>query len=131
MIHNHEFVKTMVVDGNGIYRLNGKVVVPVDKALRERVIKMHHDLPSAGHRGITKTLKLVERSFWWPTLTKDVTQYVSTCDMCQRMKANSQKKAGLLQPLSVPKRPWQSVSMDLITGLSMSNGYDSILVFVD
>ena len=39
---------------------------------------------------------------------------------------------GLLQPLSVPARPWQDISMDFITGLPVSgDGYDAILRFVD
>ena len=39
---------------------------------------------------------------------------------------------GLLQPLPVPTRPWQDISMDFITGLPVSgDGYDATLTFVD
>ena len=39
---------------------------------------------------------------------------------------------GLLQPLPIPDRPWQQVSLDLITALPRSrNGHDAIVVFVD
>ena len=39
---------------------------------------------------------------------------------------------GLMQPLPIPTRPWQQVSMDLITQLPRSRtGNDAIVVFVD
>lgn len=126
-----EFTARMNLDARGVWRLGGKVVVPNDASLRNRLIRLHHDAPYAAHRGITKTLELIERLFWWPGSRHDVETYVRTCNLCQRMNTSNQKKAGLLQPLQVPAGPWRSVSMDLITGLPKSSGFDSILVFVD
>ena len=37
----------------------------------------------------------------------------------------------MLQPLPIPERPWESVSMDFITGLPISEGYMNIMVVVD
>jgi hypothetical protein len=52
--------------------------------------------------------------------------------VCQSNKAQTVKKAGLLQPLSVPSFKWESVSMDFITQLPVTkSGYDAIAVFVD
>jgi hypothetical protein len=40
--------------------------------------------------------------------------------------------AGKLQPLSIPGRTWESVSMDLIVELlNTADGHDLVLVFVD
>ena len=41
------------------------------------------------------------------------------------------KPQGELTPNEIPARPWQIISMDLITQLLDSQGYDSILVVVD
>lgn len=38
---------------------------------------------------------------------------------------------GLLQPLSVPKKIWQDISMDFIVGLPKSQCKEAIVVLVD
>lgn len=43
-----------------------QIFVP-DQA-RVQVLKLLHDHPLAGHFGITKTIDLVCRTFWWPDL---------------------------------------------------------------
>ncbi|KAJ9507562.1 hypothetical protein QJQ45_019379 [Haematococcus lacustris] len=111
----------------------GRVVVPDDAALRKKVIYTMHDTRSAGHLGMTKTLEQVTRWFTWPGVSENVKSYVRSCHSCQVNKSSAKKPAGLLQPLPIPERPWDSVSMDLIVKLPASgpNKYDSILVFVD
>ncbi|KAL0388133.1 UNVERIFIED_CONTAM: Transposon Ty3-G Gag-Pol polyprotein [Sesamum radiatum] len=49
-------------------------------------------------------------------MEEDVEAYVRTCLVCQLDKVERKKEAGLLQPLPIPEVPWQSVSMDFITG---------------
>jgi transposase InsO family protein len=57
---------------------------------------------------------------------------MDTFETYQRVKAEHQRPAGLLQPLKVPTSKWQDVGMDFITGLPRSNrGHDSIWVIVD
>ena len=53
------------------------------------------------------------------------------CDQCQRMKNRTEMPAGKLRPNEVPERPWQHISVDFITKLLVSKGYDSILVVCD
>ncbi|KAL0378714.1 UNVERIFIED_CONTAM: Transposon Tf2-11 polyprotein [Sesamum radiatum] len=64
-------------------------------------------------------------------LAADVETYVRICLICQQDKADHQKKAGLLQPLPIPTRPWESVSMDYISGLPKVGDLGSIIVVVD
>jgi Chromo (CHRromatin Organisation MOdifier) domain len=62
-----------------------------------------------------------------------VKEYVKGCAICQENKPRTHHKKAPLQPLPVePKRgPFQSVSMDLITDLPPSQGYNAILTIVD
>lgn len=116
---------------NDLLYCDKAIYVPDITTLRQEVLKRHHDDFKAGHFGITKTLELVSRHFWWPGVRKYVKNYVLTCDQCQRSKTPRHKPHGLLQPLPVPHRPWISISMDFIVKLPLSQGYDSILVVVD
>jgi hypothetical protein len=109
-----------------------RLYLPAGSALRTRVLHETHDAPTAGHLGKDKTLEQVKRRFYWPGMDADVLKYVRSCDACQRNKPSQQVPAGLLQPLPIPTRPWQQVSMDLITQLPKSRrGHDAIVVFVD
>jgi len=46
--------------------------------------------------------------------------------------APTPKPAGLLQPLEIPGRNWEVVSMDFSSGLTpFANGYDAIFVCMD
>ena len=57
---------------------------------------------------------------------------MALCDTCQRVKAEHQRPAGLLQPMKIPEWKWEEVGMDFIVGLpSTQRGYDSIWVIVD
>jgi hypothetical protein len=65
-------------------------------------------------------------------MKQDVTEYVALCDTCQRVKAEHQRPARLLQPLKIPKWKWEEIRMDFIVGLPRTQaGYDSIWVIVE
>ena len=64
-------------------------------------------------------------------MEQDVEFHVKTCVMCQLHKAKKCKGVGLLQPLSIPDGPWESLSMDFITGFPKVDGFTSIMVIVD
>ena len=57
-------------------------------------------------------------------------QYMETCLVWQD-KIDKAKVAGLLEPLPVPTRPWESISMDFITPLPKVGEYETILVIID
>jgi deoxyuridine 5'-triphosphate nucleotidohydrolase len=100
--------------------------------LRTHVVQEHHDNIISGHLGFDKTYENVKRNFYWPNMTQDIREYVRTCDTCQRIKSSNQHPTGLLQPLPIPKRNWESISMDFITQLPPTKEkHDAILVCVD
>jgi hypothetical protein len=106
--------------------------VPDDSDIRKECIESVHSHPYAGHYGGNRTLQQAKQLYYWPGLAKDVESFVRACDSCQRVKARRQKPYGELQPLQIPGRRWESVSMDLIMDLPQTKaGYDSIVVFVD
>ena len=60
------------------------------------------DNPLAGHFGIEKTRELIARKYYWPTLHRDVKDYVRECDVCLASKAVWHKPYSDLQFLPIP-----------------------------
>uniref|UniRef100_A0A8C5MFI7 Gypsy retrotransposon integrase-like protein 1 n=1 Tax=Leptobrachium leishanense TaxID=445787 RepID=A0A8C5MFI7_9ANUR len=106
-----------------------KVFVPSTAVLS--VLQYCHDSPLGGHGGKHKTLDLIHRFFWWPSLRKDTISYVTNCPVCIRAKVSHQRPQGLLQPLPVPHIPWEDISMDFIVELPLSAGYNTVMVVID
>lgn len=91
-----------------------------------------HEAPSVAHPGITRTCDSLAATYYWKELREDVHNFVTTCDVCQRVKAPRVKPGGLLQPIRPPLCPWEQISLDFIFGLPTTpHGLNAILVFVD
>ena len=118
-------------ESDQIITFQDRIYIPKDDALRGEVIRAHHDHPSAGHPGHYKTLELVSRNYYWPSMSREIKGYVEGCDACQRTKSSRQKAAAPLHPHDTPSGPWATISMDLIGPLPESQGKDAILVVVD
>lgn len=108
----------------------------IPTSMRDSVIQEAHDINISGHLGMDKTLERVMRRFYWPsieaTVRAYVRAYVSTCEACQRNKPSNRRPAGLLQPLPIPDKRWDSVSINFMINLPKTkSGFDAILVFVD
>lgn len=76
-------------------------------------------------------MALLEVAYYWPQMRDDVEVYVRTCLVCQQDKVEQQHSRGLLEPLPIPERPLESVSMDFIVALPKSEGCESIMLVVD
>ncbi|GMJ06952.1 hypothetical protein HRI_004364400 [Hibiscus trionum] len=61
----------------------------------------------------------------------DIMDYTKTCLICQQDKIDRQKTAGLLEPLSVPDIPWESISLDFIMSLPKVRDLGAVIVVVD
>ena len=65
------------IDGE-LLLYHSKVYIPKDDALRAEIVRILHDLPSAGHLGQWKTVELISHNYWWPGMTKFIRDYVNT-----------------------------------------------------
>ncbi len=105
--------------------------MPNNRELRRDIVKIHHDMPAAGHPGRYKTLELVSRNYWWPLMSQFINKYVEACDNCLRSKPKLHSAYKQLKPNETPERRWGMISMDFIMPLPKSEGYTGILVVMD
>src|SRR5438128_11340412 len=119
-------------DEQGTIWLKQRICVPDVKALRETILREAHESAYSIHPRSTKMYQDLKEYYWWYGMKRDIAEYVALCDTCQRVKAEHQRPAGLLQPLKVPEWKWDEISMDFIVGLPRTQkGHDSIWVIVD
>ena len=115
-----------------VWYMGDRLAVPSDLSIRQSIIAECHDCPSAGHLGVSKTIQRVARRFWWPHMTRSIRSYVLACGSCQRNKPSNQQPIGLLQPLPVPDKKFDHITMDFVTDLPpTARGYDSVFTIVD
>ncbi len=107
----------------------GRLFVP--ETLRSDVIRWSHCSKVACHPGVSRTTFLIKQRFWWPSMARDIQCFVLACCVCAVSKTSNRPSAGLLQPLSVPSRPWTHISLDFVTGLPASSGNTVVLTVVD
>ncbi|KAL2099488.1 hypothetical protein ACEWY4_003882 [Coilia grayii] len=106
-----------------------QLVVP--SQLREKVLKMGHDIPWSGHLSNVKTYERIAARFYWPGLYKDVQHFCKTCSKCQ-LTSIRKTSPYPLQPLPVIETPFSRIAMDLVGPLERSQtGHRYILVICD
>jgi Integrase zinc binding domain len=104
---------------NSAWYHGSALVVMEDNMLRREVLSLYHDHRLVGHPGISKTLDLLMKDYWWPIVKDFVTSYIKGCATCQSNKTNTTQPKAPPFPITpaVEVTPFETVTMDLITDL--------------
>jgi hypothetical protein len=119
------------IDGN--WYKNTALVVIGGEYMWKTIAELYHGSPTAGHQGVFKTVGMAKRDYWWPTMWEYLKKYVQGCGICQQNKSNTHPNKPPLQPI-IPKinaQPFETIVMDFIVKLPISEGYNSILTITD
>jgi hypothetical protein len=123
-----QWIEYMIQDGL-LFRGNQLCISKC--SMRENLLKEKHNGGLVGHFGHDKTFSKLNGSYFWPGMRTNVKKFVDGCRICQHTKGKRQNTR-LYQPLPIPERLWDVVSMDFILGLPrIQRGCDSIFVVVD
>lgn len=108
---------------------NPRLVIP--KSMVKQIISYHHDTLFSGHQGIKKTTSLLKDRYFWPSLNKDVEEYVSQCISCNQRKTGKRNRAPMAK-FNPTLEPFELVSLDIVGPLPVSrNGNRYLLTFID
>ncbi|XP_052486297.1 uncharacterized protein LOC128041039 [Gossypium raimondii] len=94
---------------DGILCFRGRVCVPNDSDMRQSIPREVHSSPYVMHPGGNKMYRDLRELYWWLGLKREVTYFVV-----------NQLPSGLLQPVKIPLRKWERVTMDFISGLPLT-----------
>ena len=89
----------------GIIFKGEKVIIPVE--MRKEMLQIIHN----SHSGIGKCKRRAKDVIYWPGMSSEIEDFVSTCDICAKYQRNNRKEP--LIPHAVPSRPWYKVGADL------------------
>ena len=104
----------------------------VPPSIHSSLLHSIHFSPLSGHLGCFHTKAVIEHDFWWPGLSVFVNNFIAGCTVCQQNKACTHLVILPLLPIkSTFSLPFKQLSVDLITDLPLSHGYDSLMVVVD
>ncbi len=117
----------------GKWYKEGQLVITGDVKEQKKIVKEFHNPPMARHPGIVWTKDLIMQAYWWPKLQKDVEEYVKGCAQCQANKINMHTQKAPLYPIAMEAKtcPFQTMALDFITKLPLSDGHDMILTITD
>ncbi len=118
---------------NGLIYINenSKKYLWVPPILRPKVMKLYHDAPITGHRGIKKTYANMRRDVMWTRMEKDITDYINKCKICQQYKTYAGQK-NPLKTTPIPNRCFDEISLDVVGPLpTSSSGMKYVLVIQD
>lgn len=116
---------------NGVLLYEGRLVISSQSPWIAILLKEFHSTPQGGHSGFYRTYRRVAANLFRFGMKKSIQVFVRGCDVCQRHKYLAVSPGGLLQPLNIPEQVWEDLSMDFITGLPKSKGFEAIFVIVD
>ena len=66
------------------------VCVPNDDELKKSILEEAHSGSFAMHPGSTKMYQDLKTSYWWSRMKRDVSEFVTKCMVCQKVKAEHQ-----------------------------------------
>ena len=121
---------------NGIFPIGYHLVQAhcyLCSSLRQRLpYSLNNESPfKTAHAGLEKLWAYLSEQFYWPRMGKDVKNFCTSCDICQKTKHRNFARYGTLIPNPIPGRPYESISMDFIVNLPKSGLFNAIWVVVD
>ena len=79
-----------------------QVCVPNDDELKKFILEEAHGRYFSMHPSSTKMYQDLKTSYWWSGMKRYVSEFVTKCMVCQKVKAEHQVPSGLLQPIRIP-----------------------------
>ncbi|KAG8481801.1 hypothetical protein CXB51_026415 [Gossypium anomalum] len=120
------------IDDNDCLTFKNRLCVPRNLELISKILSEAYSGPMSVHPSSRKMYNDLKRQFWWSGMKRDISNFISKCLICQQVKTKHQVPSGLLQPIMIPERKWDRITMDFVSGLPLTQSKkDSIWVIID
>ena len=72
----------LIWEQDGIAYIEGRIYIPNNKKLREKILWENHDFVNIEHLGQQRMIELLKQNYWWLGLKEDIKKYVQGCFKC-------------------------------------------------
>jgi hypothetical protein len=86
----------------GLMFYKNRLCLGDDPIIRAQVLSFVHCDPISGHSGYEGKMQMAKRDFFWKGMKRDLKQFITKCEVCQKNKHENTSLAGLVQPLPIP-----------------------------
>jgi len=93
---------------------------------RASIIREHHESVVGGHKGVTKTYRLIKRRYFWSNMRTQIQEFIRQCHTCQIQKLVRKKTRQPMKLTDTPGQAFDKVALDIFGPLrttSMGNTY--------
>ena len=111
------------------YHVSGKELIRVSRVARNKVLRMAHNTPIAGHFNRDRMFHAIRARLDWPGVVKDVEEMCNTCPVYQKAGPAVTARAPL-HPLPVMKEPFKRMAMDVVGPLPHTRSVNEFLLIV-
>ncbi|MBW0488817.1 hypothetical protein O181_028532 [Austropuccinia psidii MF-1] len=96
-LRDYKDKKLSLIDGLLYHRVKHTSAFTVeDRDHISLILQECHDCPYMGHMSEDRTKERVASTAWWPKWEQELSEYISTCERCQKANRKHGKKYGLL-----------------------------------
>lgn len=131
VLDRYVYIRTEFYSGNEDQEANSwKLWVP--RNLRDSLISRFHDSAITAHGGMSKTLDLIRRNFYWPGMVSDTRDFVRKCEICKGTKHPNFVLRPEMGKQVITTRPFQRFYIDILGPYPRSKGgHIGLLIVLD
>ena len=75
--------KNWTIDHKQLLYFKNRLFIPLNQALRNKILSLYHDDLLSGHFGRNRTESLMKRKFHWTGMQMFIYEYIQNCLTCQ------------------------------------------------
>lgn len=119
-----------VCDGLLFRKFQSKLLFVMPKSMRKSLVVVAHDL--SGHPAVDRTVSNLLQDYWFLGMRRYVKQHIRMCFECLLSKNPRGRRPGLLHPVPLGRRPFETVHVDHVGPfVTTKEGNRYVIVFVD
>ncbi|MBW0530937.1 hypothetical protein O181_070652 [Austropuccinia psidii MF-1] len=106
-LRDYKYKNNFLIDGLLYHRdEHTSALTVMDRDHISLILQECHDCPYMGHMSEDRTKERVTSTAWWPKWEQELSEYINTCEICQKENRKHGKRYGPLQHIEEPKHPW-------------------------